>query len=538
VYSYDPMGRLAGFTSGSTELVKGISYSAADRLTSIKHLIPATGQYLLETRSYDSRNNLSRIVAGPEQAKPVVDLEYEYMQDARVSKEKDHAIGDDTAFEYDAVGHLSAAETGSWRVECDYDGFGNLQSQQPKKGRTPALSAMHDPATNWLLSDDTSYDANGNIVRLPFLSMNYDTENRIIQATDSLNGTERYAYDPMNRRVWRQLPGGEEQVCLYDLGSQLLATYKLSTDPSNKPVLTLVDTNLYFGRKKLLRSHNEPVITDRRGNVRAWIGAKQDGAKYFPFGTEADQTKPSDREKFGAYVRSSTTNLDYAEQRYYSSKLGRFVTPDPHDGSVDLTEPDTWNRYAFVRNDPANRIDPHGLEDDWGDSGYDDYGYDYGYGGGVYVTGTADPVPYDPFPLPSLGVEYVYSTITYWDTSVTVTYPGAADPPQTAYNLSVGYGAYGVVGGLQGAYIPGSNTWCVGAYLGIGTPGISVSGGTITADPGVDVTSIVQGASWGLSGNNPYAGGQVVVSGGNGAVGAQVGTTGVSLTYGGSICFP
>lgn len=35
--------------------------------------------------------------------------------------------------------------------------------------------------------------------------------------------------------------------------------------------------------------------------------------------------------------------------------------PDPWDGSYDLAEPQTFNRYADVRNDPVNFIDPSGL---------------------------------------------------------------------------------------------------------------------------------------------------------------------------------
>jgi len=35
--------------------------------------------------------------------------------------------------------------------------------------------------------------------------------------------------------------------------------------------------------------------------------------------------------------------------------------PDPWDGSYDLAEPQTFNRYAYVRNDPVNYTDPKGL---------------------------------------------------------------------------------------------------------------------------------------------------------------------------------
>ena len=67
------------------------------------------------------------------------------------------------------------------------------------------------------------------------------------------------------------------------------------------------------------------------------------------------------------YTRDAATGLDYADQRYYSSAPGRFLTPDPHratTGSVNNpADPGSWNRYAYTRGDPINRFDPRGLAD-------------------------------------------------------------------------------------------------------------------------------------------------------------------------------
>jgi hypothetical protein len=41
---------------------------------------------------------------------------------------------------------------------------------------------------------------------------------------------------------------------------------------------------------------------------------------------------------------------------------GRWLVPDPAGlAAVDLTNPQTWNRYAYVANNPLSRIDPFGL---------------------------------------------------------------------------------------------------------------------------------------------------------------------------------
>jgi RHS repeat-associated protein len=54
--------------------------------------------------------------------------------------------------------------------------------------------------------------------------------------------------------------------------------------------------------------------------------------------------------------------FDYAMNRYYAPGLGRFTTPDPYQGSAQLANPPSWNRYSYVENDPVNGYDPRGLE--------------------------------------------------------------------------------------------------------------------------------------------------------------------------------
>jgi RHS repeat-associated protein len=57
----------------------------------------------------------------------------------------------------------------------------------------------------------------------------------------------------------------------------------------------------------------------------------------------------------------SGTGLNYAMNRWYSSQVGRFTTPDPYMAHAGLANPQSWNRYAYVQNDPVNHNDPTGL---------------------------------------------------------------------------------------------------------------------------------------------------------------------------------
>jgi RHS repeat-associated protein len=53
--------------------------------------------------------------------------------------------------------------------------------------------------------------------------------------------------------------------------------------------------------------------------------------------------------------------MDYMHARYYTFTLGRFMSVDPVSGEVGSSQ--SWNRYAYVRGNPVNMMDPWGLSE-------------------------------------------------------------------------------------------------------------------------------------------------------------------------------
>ncbi len=141
--------------------------------------------------------------------------------------------------------------------------------------------------------------------------------------------------------------------------------------------------------------------------------------KYYPYGEErtgiTPPNPPNDQEKFASYTRDSATGLDYADQRYYDNLIGRFMKPDPFGGSANVFSPQSWNRYAYAGNDPANNFDPSGLDDS-----YNEYQTgtglpsDYGnFGGPIPVScpGCDTTVTAAPDPIAPVGsVTYAYTS--------------------------------------------------------------------------------------------------------------------------------
>jgi RHS repeat-associated protein len=58
--------------------------------------------------------------------------------------------------------------------------------------------------------------------------------------------------------------------------------------------------------------------------------------------------------------RDSESGLDYFGARYMASTMGRFMSADPSRLSVFFTNPQSWNRYSYVYNNPLRLTDDNG----------------------------------------------------------------------------------------------------------------------------------------------------------------------------------
>ena len=211
-YSYDAMGRAAGMAGSAS--VSGVSYNAAGQMTALTHA------GLAETRQYNTRLQLTRItVAGQ------MDVEYRYPatgNNGQITSMKNWLNGEEVNYSYDALGRVTSAVTTGpeWGLSFGYDGFGNKVSQTVVKGSAPAMTIGVD-GNNRVIGH--SYDAAGFPVAVPgsFTSLNWDSVGRLLSAAVTGGGTDTYAYDAENRRVWRNnrlfvRGAGGEVLALYD----------------------------------------------------------------------------------------------------------------------------------------------------------------------------------------------------------------------------------------------------------------------------------------------------------------------------------
>ncbi|GGG75787.1 RHS repeat-associated core domain-containing protein [Edaphobacter dinghuensis] len=90
------------------------------------------------------------------------------------------------------------------------------------------------------------------------------------------------------------------------------------------------------------------------GGYPLWKG------QFAPFGQELDTQYTANHYKFTGLEHDSESGLDHTQFRQYGSTMGRWMSPDPYNGSMDLANPQSFNRYSYVGNMPMRFIDPSG----------------------------------------------------------------------------------------------------------------------------------------------------------------------------------
>ena len=269
-------------------------------------------------------------------------------------------------FTYDAWGRVSVGQTtnltgaNTWKLQWSYDRLGNRLSQTATAGTAsvtqPQLSV--DQNTNRISTTGYAYDAAGNMTSDSLSSYAYDAENRLTQVNPGASPTATYTYLGA-LRVERQFGGttvyvysGTQPIAEYAAGAQLTQPNK-EYIYSGSQLLATVDASL--GTSYQYHDHlSTRVEADASANVTRTFG-------HFPFGETWYETGTASRWKFTSYERaeSGESGLDYADFRYYSSRLGRFMSADPLGGSAD--SPQSLDRYTYAMDDPANLMDPAGL---------------------------------------------------------------------------------------------------------------------------------------------------------------------------------
>ena len=106
--------------------------------------------------------------------------------------------------------------------------------------------------------------------------------------------------------------------------------------------------------------HQDPLVKSKR--ITDSSGTVVSSIELDPWGGNTNRTSNGAFQPrwFNGYERDNN-GADEAMFRRYNRWWSRFDQADPYDGSYDIRNPQSFNRYAYTNNDPVNFVDPTGL---------------------------------------------------------------------------------------------------------------------------------------------------------------------------------
>ncbi len=237
-----------------------------------------------------------------------------------------------------------------------YDRWGNRWTQAAAPGGFSGQLTFNT-GTNQAVG--YGYDAAGNLLSDTINTYSYDAEGNMV----AVNGgqTARYDYDAGNRRVRSDIYGSAAEL-VYDLGGRKVAILQAGSG-------NVIEQDLHLGAQPLAVFQNgvfsyehqdwlgtERLLTDGSGNTAGSYGSLPFGDNFSQSGADVDPYH------FAGLDHDYESGLDHAQFREYSSAGGRWLSPDPYQGSYDSSNPQSLNRYAYALNDPLSLSDPSGQE--------------------------------------------------------------------------------------------------------------------------------------------------------------------------------
>ena len=289
-------------------------------------------------------------------------------------------LGMKQSFGYDTrnrLGSASEAPAGGggsvWSQTFGYDDFGNRwvgaqSGPLPSGGPRPnGPSWYHQPITggtgvnNRVVGE--AYDMAGNQTSLGALTAEYDGESRVRRLLSNGLAVASFDYDALGQRV-RAIRDNRTVVMVYDALGRMAAEYEPGVSGALQPQYVTQD---HLGSVRMVTNATGTVL--RRADFLPYgeeIPVGVGGRTLLGYGQGGLRQRFTGKER----EVESLTPVDYFGARYLWGGLGRFTSPDAPLVDQSPEDPQSWNLFAYVRNNPLRYNDPDGRTCQTATEGY------------------------------------------------------------------------------------------------------------------------------------------------------------------------
>lgn len=338
--TYDAVNRVKKVGSFAT-----VSYSVDDKMSTITF-----GNGEVATYSYDNRDRPTRILVKMGSTKNL-DLNYTYDGTGNVLTLNTESYG------YDWLDRLTSS-SGPWTaVTYTYDQVGNRIKMV--QGSTTTYSYGSFNRLSSAGSTTYTYDANGNMITKNdgmSWAFTYDYDNRLTKVVHAGTTVLQSVYDGDGKRIKKTE------------GDPIVFTYQGLNVLYEKDLTTGVVTKRFYANglqvANMVGSTVSYLHEDHIGSIRFISSATGSGtfsSNYVPYGPQYGASGSPDEFLYAGKIYDGSTGFYYFGARFYDPTTGRFVTQDSSSGVQE--DPQSFNRYAYARDNPLKIIDPNGH--DW-----------------------------------------------------------------------------------------------------------------------------------------------------------------------------
>jgi RHS repeat-associated protein len=267
-------------------------------------------------------------------------------------------VNSNWTYTYDDFTRLSSAvQSGGQTFNYSYD---------PQANRWGTISGSNqftfNDTTNHISNAGVTYDSAGNVTYDGFHSYSYDAEGRLKQV-DSGN-TAIYNYDSFGHRSMQYAPPVYNEYVV-DLTGRAITAVAPGTS-------TVYTAEVFAGGRHWVTDNGSALFlgADWVGTSRALTNLSGTFDQLYtslPWGDSlsfaGNGSSFHTTSQYTGKEYDPEANLYHFPARQYAPVQGRWLTPDPAGmAAVDVTNPQTWNRYAYVTNNPVSFADPMGLD--------------------------------------------------------------------------------------------------------------------------------------------------------------------------------
>jgi RHS repeat-associated protein len=341
------------FGSGDSDIFAYDSYTL--RMTQFKFNVGTQSKSLTGTLTWNANNTLGQLA---------------------MTDQFNSADTQTCNYSHDDLIRIVGANCGTAAAQTfSYDPFGNIAKSGSPYSFQPTYSAATNRMTSLPGNFTPRYDANGNVTNDSNHTYSWDAAGNSI-AIDNIGLT----FDAFDRMVEQNRSGTYTEIVYSPTGGKLALMGGTGGQTLQKAFIPLPgqDTAVYTSSGLDHYRHS-----DWLGSARLTSSSSQadtpSTVAYAPFGESYAQSGTADLSFTGQNADTVSTDYDFLLREY--SNEGRWPSPDPAGiAAASTVNPQTFNRYAYVANNPLDLVDPLGLvaQEICLQGGSVGYGYDDG----------------------------------------------------------------------------------------------------------------------------------------------------------------